>query len=300
MPVIGFLNSLSSDYFKPYLAAFRQGLKQIGYVEGQNVAIEYRWADGQYDRLPALATDLVQREVAVIAATGGDPSALAAKRATGSIPIVFNVAEDPVNIGLVTSLNRPGSNMTGVSILTTSLEAKRLELLHELIPTAVTIGVLRNPKFSEAATQSRILEAAARSLARRVRILDATSDRDIEDAFGTLVQEHAGALLIASDPSFVIRREHIVALAARYAIPTVYFIREFVTVGGLMSYGSSLYGSYRQMGIYAGRILKGEKPADLPVVQPTKFELVINLTTAKTIGIQIPPTLLVAADEVIE
>jgi putative tryptophan/tyrosine transport system substrate-binding protein len=298
IPVIGFLNSLSSDW--PYLAAFREGLKEIGYVEGQNVAIEYRWAEGHYDRLPGLAADLVRRQVALIAATGGDPSALAAKSATTTIPIVFNVAEDPVKAGLVTSLNRPGGNMTGVSMLTAAMDEKRLELLHELVPRAAVIVVLVNPNFSEAGTESRIVDAAARVLNRQIQILNASNDRDIDVAFAALAQQHVGALLVASDPFFFTRREQLVALAARHAIPTIYFVREFVVAGGLMSYGANFATLYRQLGVYAGRIIRGEKPADLPVVQPTKFEFVINLKTAKSLGLAIPPSLLALADEVIE
>jgi putative tryptophan/tyrosine transport system substrate-binding protein len=297
IPVIGLLNSLSADW--PFGVAFRQGLKEMGYVEGQNVVIEYRWAEGHYDRLPELAADLVRRQVAVIAATGGDPSALAAKAATTTIPIVFNVAEDPVKAGLVTSLNRPGGNMTGVSLLTGALEGK-LELLHELVPGAAVIAVLLNPNFMEAGTQSRIVDTAARTLNRQIQILNVSNDRDIDVAFTGMDQQRAGALLVASDPFFFIRREQLVALAARHAVPTIYFVREFVMAGGLMSYGTNFADLYRQLGVYAGRILKGEKPADLPIVQPTKFELVINLKTAKALGLEVPQSLLARADEVIE
>jgi putative tryptophan/tyrosine transport system substrate-binding protein len=299
-PVLGFLNSLSAESFAANLAAFQKGLEETGYVEGQNIVIEYRWAEGHYDRLPTLAADLVQRHVDVIAATGGDPSALAAKAATTTIPIVFNVAEDPVKDGLVASLNRPGGNMTGVSILTTLLEAKRLELLHELIPQAATIGVLVNPSFSEAETQLRVLRTAASRLGQSMLVLNAASEREIAPAFAELTQHRIDALLVASDPFFFIVREEIIALAARYAVPTIYFLREFAVAGGLMSYGTRLFDAYHQMGVYTGRILKGEKPADLPIVQPTKFELVINLKTAKALGLSVPQKLQVAADDVIE
>jgi putative tryptophan/tyrosine transport system substrate-binding protein len=299
MPVIGFLNSLSAERW-PYMAAFRQGLKEAGYVEGQNVSIEYRWADGHYDRLPALAVDLVRRRVDLIAATGGDPSALAAKAATTTTPIVFNVAEDPVKDGLVASLNRPGGNMTGVSILTASLEAKRLELLHELIPNAAVIGVLVNPNFSEAETQLKVVQAAANKLGRQIRVLNVSTEREIDPAFAELIQHPIDALLVVSDPFFFAVREKLIALAARHTVPMIAFIREFTVAGGLMSYGTRLSDAYRQMGVYSGRILKGDKPADLPIVQPTRFELVINLKTAKALGISVPQTLQVAADEVIE
>jgi putative tryptophan/tyrosine transport system substrate-binding protein len=299
-PVLGFLNSLSAESFAANLAAFQKGLEETGYVERQNIVIEYRWAEGHYDRLPTLAADLVQRHVDVIAATGGDPSALAAKAATTTIPIVFNVAEDPVKDGLVASLNRPGGNVTGVSILTTLLEAKRLELLRELIPQAATIGVLVNPSFSEAETQLRILRTAASRLGQSMLVLNAASEREIAPAFAELTQHRIDGLLVASDPFFFIVREEIIALAARYAVPTIYFLREFAVAGGLMSYGTRLFDAYHQMGVYTGRILKGEKPADLPIVQPTKFELVINLKTAKALGLSVPQKLQVAADDVIE
>ncbi|TMJ36187.1 MAG: ABC transporter substrate-binding protein [Alphaproteobacteria bacterium] len=297
--VIGFLNSLSADRW-PYLGAFHQGLKEAGYVEGQNVSIEYRWADCHYDRLPALAVDLVRRRVDLIAATGGDPSALAAKAATTTTPIVFNVAEDPVKDGLVASLNRPGGNMTGVSILTASLEAKGLELLHELIPNAAVIAVLVNPSFAEAESQLKVVQVAAYKLGRQIRVLNVSSEREIDPAFAELVQHPVDALLVVSDPFFFAVREKLIALAARHAVPMIAFIREFTVAGGLMSYGTRLSDAYRQMGVYSGQILKGDKPADLPIVQPTKFELVINLRTAKTLGLQIPDRLLALADEVIE
>jgi putative ABC transport system substrate-binding protein len=299
-PVIGFLSSLSQEWFRPYLVAFHQGLKEVGYIESQNVAIEYRWAEGQYDRLPAMAADLVRRQVTVIAATAGNPSAVAAKAATATIPIVFNVAGDPVKEGLVSSLNHPGGNMTGVSILTTPLEAKRLELLHELFPNISAIAVLINPNFAESDTQLKVVKAAAQALGQHVLFLTATTKNDLDDAFAAIVNQQIGALLVLSDPFFVSQRQEIVALATRHAVPTIYFVREFAVVGGLMSYGTSLADAYHQMGIYTGRIVKGEKPGDLPVVQPTRFEFVINLKTAKALGLEIPPTLLARADEVIE
>jgi putative ABC transport system substrate-binding protein len=299
-PVIGFLNSLSREWWLAYLAAFHQGLKEAGYVDGQNVTIEYRWADGHYDRLPMLAADLVRRHVDLIVATGGNPSAIAAKAATTTTPIVFIVAGDPVKEGFVASLNRPGGNMTGVSIITTSLEAKRLELLHDLIPDAVKIAVLLNPNFSEAETELKVVQTAADKLGQQIRVLNAGSEAEIDRAFAELIQHRTNALLVASDPFFFGLRDKLVALAARYAIPAIYFVREFTVAGGLMSYGASLSDTYHQMGVYSGRILKGDKPADLPVVQPTRFELVLNLKTAKTLGLSVPQTLQVAAEEVIE
>jgi putative ABC transport system substrate-binding protein len=298
-PLIGFLNSLSREGWLAYLAAFHQGLKEAGYVDGQNVTIEYRWADGHYDRLPMLAVDLVRRHVDLIVATGGNPSALAAKAAT-TTPIVFIAAGDPVKEGFVASLNRPGGNMTGVSIITTSLEAKRLELLHDLIPDAVAIAVLLNPNFSEAETQLKVVQIAAERLGQQIRVLNAGSEAEIDRAFAELIQHRTNALLVASDPFFFGVRDKLVGLAARYAIPTIYFVREFTMAGGLMSYGASLSRTYHQMGVYSGRILKGDKPADLPVEQPTRFELVLNLKTAKALGLSVPQTLQVTAEEVIE
>jgi putative tryptophan/tyrosine transport system substrate-binding protein len=300
VPVIGFLNSASPGAFAPYVAAFLQGLKDTGYVEGQNLAIEYRWAAGQYDRMPALAADLVSRQVAVIVTTGGEPSALAAKAATATIPIVFNIGGDPVKLGLVARLNRPGGNATGVSLLTSALEAKRLGLLHELMPKAALIAVLVNPNFQQAESQSREVQEAARTIGQQILILKASNEREVEKAFATLVQQRADALAVAADPFFTNRRGQLVALAARYAVPAIYEWREFAMAGGLMSYGPSLTGAYRQVGIYTGRVLKGSIPGDLPVVQPTTFELVINLKTAKALGLEVPPTLLARADEVIE
>jgi putative tryptophan/tyrosine transport system substrate-binding protein len=297
-PVIGFLNSLSRERWLDYLASFHRGLSEEGYVEGQNVTVEYRWAEGHYDRLPALATDLVRQHVDLIVATGGNPSTVAAKGATSNIPIVFIVAGDPVKEGLVVSLNRPGGNMTGVSIITTSLEAKRLELLHELVPAAA-VAVIVNPDFSEVETQLKVVQTAADRLGLQIRILNARNEAEVDRVFAGFTSER-NALLVASDPIFFALRDRLVALAAQYSIPAMYFVREFTVAGGLISYGASLSDTYRQMGVYSGRILKGDKTADLPVVQPTKFELVLNLKTAKVLGLSVPQTLQVAAEEVIE
>ena len=280
------------------MPAFRQGLAEAGYVEGQNVAIEYRWAGYQFDRLPALADDLVRRKVVVIAATGGPAAALAAKAATATIPIVFTSGADPIALGLVASLNRPGGNITGVSLLYAELGAKRLGLLRELTPKADAIGFLVNPNFLEGQTQLR--EVVARASGQQLIILNASSDSEIDLAFTTLVQRKAGGLAVASDPYFNSQRGRIIALAARHAIPAMYFDRAFVAAGGLMSYGASIQDMYRAAGVYGGRILKGEKPADLPVQQPNKFELAINLNTAKTLGLDVPLHLQQIADEVIE
>jgi putative ABC transport system substrate-binding protein len=299
MPVIGYLG-LSFDGTQPLQAAFRQGLKETDHIEGKNVSIEYRWAGGQYDRLPELAADLVHRQVAVIYATVGVQGALAAKAATTTIPIVFSNGSDPVKFGLVASLNRPGGNITGISFFTAELEAKRLGLLHELVPRATMIGVLLNATNPNAENQSRDLKEAARTLGLQLHIVSIGGERDFDSAFATIVQKHAGALLVASDPFFFTSRRQLVALAARYAIPAMYDFRAYVEAGGLASYSTDLVDAGRQAAIYVGRILNGEKPADLPVIQSSKFELVINLRTAKALGLDVPLGMSAAADEVIE
>jgi ABC-type uncharacterized transport system substrate-binding protein len=300
VPVVGFLNSGSPEsvFFANMANAFREGLNDTGYVDGRNVTIDYRWAQGQYDRLPVMAAELVRRQVAVISA-GGPPAAMAAKAATATIPIVFTVGDDPVKLGLVASFSRPGGNATGVNVITDELETKRLGLLHELVPTA-TIAVLLNPNRPAIDIKSRDVQAAARAIGTQIHLLNASSESEIDAAFATLFQLGAGGLLVGSDPFFTVRREQLVALAARHAIPSIYDDRQFTLAGGLISYGVSFPGLYRQAGIYVGRILKGEKPADLPVVRPTKFELTINLKTAKTLGLSLAPGILAIADEVIE
>ena len=298
IPVIGFLDGQSFDLH--LMTAFRQALKDAGYIEGRNVAIYFRSADGQTDRLVTLAGDIVGRRVAVIVTAGGGAAALAVYAATTTIPIVFVSGVDPVTSGLVMSLNRPGSNATGVYIFQQVLEGKRLELLHGLVPAAALISVLLNPTNANFQPQLRGVQDAARALGQQVSILSASTERDIELAFATVTKSGAGALLVGSDPFFNSERDQVVALAARHAIPAIYEAREFATAGGLASYGTSLADAYRQAGIYAGRILRGEKPADLPIVQPTKFELVINLKTAKALGLGVPLGLSSSADEIIE
>ena len=298
--VIGFLSNLSPDPILRPLAAFRRALQEAGYVEGQNIVIEFHWAEGRNHRLPELAANLVRRQVAAIVATGGGVSALAAKAATGTIPIVFSTATDPVQLGLVASLNQPGGNATGVFVLANSLEAKRLGLLHEMVPQAARIALLVNPQAPGADTQFEEAQAAARTLSQEIVVVKASSEADLDAAFAILSQVGTEALLVAADPFFNSRREHLIALSARYIIPAIYEFREFPLAGGLMSYGTNLASAYHQVGVYTAKILRGETPANLPVVQPTIFEMVINLKTAKALGVEVPPTLLARADEVIE
>jgi putative ABC transport system substrate-binding protein len=300
MPVIGVLNSAAAEPIAPLLAAFRRGLGEAGYVEGQNLAIEYRLAEGRYERLPTLAAELVGRRVAVIATGGGTVSALAAKNATSTIPVVFVCDDDPVKIGLVASIRRPGGNVTGIHQLTSGLEAKRMGLLHELVPNVKAMAVLVNPDYPDADTQIREVQEAARTLGLQLHILKARSEPDFDTAFATIVQQRAGALLVASDPFLFSRREQLVALAAHHALPAIYQFRQNAVVGGLMSYGTRITDSYHQVGVYTGRILKGAAPSDLPVVVSTRFEFVINLKTASALGIEVPPGLSSLADEVIE
>jgi putative tryptophan/tyrosine transport system substrate-binding protein len=300
MPVIGFLGLASPGPFAPFVAAFHQGLGEAGYVEGQNVAIEYRWAEGSYDRLPALASDLVGRKVDVIAASGGAASALAAKSLTSTIPIVFIGVRDPVGNGLVTSFARPGGNLTGFNFFGAELTPKRLELLSELVPQARVIALLVNPNSPDAEFTMRGMQGSADAKGVKLQILKAGTESEIDAAFISLVELQAGGLVVGTDAFFNSRREELVALAARHAVPAIYEWREFAAAGGLISYGTSLSGIWRQFGIYVGRILKGAKPADLPVQQPTTFELVVNLNTAKALGLTIPHSMLMLADEVIE
>jgi putative ABC transport system substrate-binding protein len=300
IPVIGFLSSRSPDESAHLVTAFHQGLAEGGFVEGQNVAIEFRWARGQYDLLPTLAADLVSRRVNVLTTVGGEPSALAAKRATSTIPIVFGSGSDPVSVGLVESWNRPGGNATGIAFLTTQMEPKRLGLLRDLLPGAHLVGVLLNPSFPPAARQLQDIEEAARTIDQRIVVVKAATDDELDAAFATLLKEGTGALLVCADPYFDTRRERIVALAQQHRLPAIYQFREFVLAGGLLSYGISITDAYRQYGVYTAKILKGAKPADLPVLQPTKFELVINLKTARALGVKISDNLLSLADEVIE
>jgi putative ABC transport system substrate-binding protein len=300
MPVIGFLSTRASDDGATLFAGFRRGLAEYGYVEGQNVAVEYRWADGHYDRLPALAAELARRPVTIFVTAGGERAALAAKLATTTIPIVFVVGSDPVRLGLVASFNRPGGNITGVHILSETLEAKRLGLLHELVPQATTVGILINPNLSTAIVQLSDIQEAARAIGLQTHALQASTDPEIKTAFESVALNRIPALVVAADPFFNARRDKLVALSVKYSVPTMYQFREYALAGGLISYGATLTDAYRQAGIYAARILRGEKPADLPVQQPTKFELVINLGTAKALGLDVPPSLLARADEVIE
>jgi putative ABC transport system substrate-binding protein len=298
LPVVGFLHLASAGSFVQFLAAFRQGLNEAGYIEGQNVAIEYRWAEGQHERLPGLAAELIGRRVAVIVAGGGDRPVQAAKAATTTIPIVFTGTDDPVGFGYVASFNRPGGNITGVSLFTSQLEAKKFALLRELAPTLPRIAMLVNPNNRTVETDVSDVQAAA--IGQQIDVLRAANEREIDQAFRTMAQQRSDALLVAHDPFFNSRREQLVTLAAYLAIPAIYEFREFVVAGGLMSYGTKLTDNYRLAGLYAGRILKGANPAELPVQQPTRFELVINLKTAKALKLEIPPKLLALADEVIE
>jgi putative tryptophan/tyrosine transport system substrate-binding protein len=300
VPVIGFLSGALPGAYAPFAAAFHKGLKEAGYAEGVNAAIEYRWAEGEVGRLPALAAELLRKQVAVIVATGGVSSALAAKAATTMIPIVFLAADDPVKLGLVANLGRPGGNATGVNFLVAELGSKQLGLLHELVPAAVLVGLLVNPGSPPTESAITDVTAAASAIGLQIDVVRASNSREIEAAFGTLVRNRADALVVGPDPFFASRRLQLATLATRHAIPAVYNIREYAEAGGLMSYGTSQTEAYRQVGIYTGKILKGEKPADLPVMQSTKFELVINLPTAKALGIEVPPMLLARADEVIE
>jgi putative ABC transport system substrate-binding protein len=300
MPVIGWLSSRSPGESKHLVDAFRSGLQTLGYVEGKNVAIHFRWAEGQYDRLPAMAAELVREKIAVLATLGGEPSALAAKAATSTIPIVFNVGGDPVKAGLVASLNRPGGNATGVSLLTFAPEAKRLGLLHEVVPNTEVIGALINPNYQGAEDQWREVQDAARAIDRRVERALAASEQELEPAFEALVQKQVAALLVTADPFFNTRRDRIVALAAQFKLPTMYQFRDYAVAGGLMSYGISISDGYHQVGVYTGQVLKGAKPADLPIQQSIRFEFVINTKTAKALGLSIPDKLLALADEVVE
>lgn len=299
VPVVGFLNSGRPGPFAHLVTAFRQGLAEAGYVEGRNVAIEYRWAEGDYDRLPALAAELLQRRVDLIVASGGENAALAAKTASSTVPIVFAIGGDPVAAGLVASLNRPGGNLTGLTQYTGQLEAKRLGLLREVLPAATHIGLLVNPRFALAPSSVQAAEAAAVQTGVRIAVLSASADHELEPAFARLVQQRLEALIVASDPFFNTRRAVLVALARRHRVPAIYEFREFVEAGGLMSYGADLAHGYRQVGAYAGRVLMGVRPADLPVLQPTRFELSVNLGTARGLGVTIPPSVLVQADRLV-
>ena len=300
MPVVGFLSGRSPGEAASAVDAFRQGLGEIGYIEGQNVTIEYRWAEGHYDRLPALAAELVARQVAVIAATGGEASGLAAKAATATIPIVFTMGGDPVELGLVVSLNKPGGNVTGVTFIVGDIATKRLGLLRQLVPNATTIAMLVNPNYPATSAEVRDVQAAARTIGLEIDLLPASTSREIDAALATFVRKRPDALFVGGDPFLLGQRDQIASLAAHHAVPTTYPQREYVDAGGLMSYGTSVPKGYRQAGLYAGRILRGTKPAELPVLQPTNLELAINLKTAKALGLDVPDRLLAIADEVIE
>jgi putative tryptophan/tyrosine transport system substrate-binding protein len=300
MPVIGFLGAPSPNIYEQYTAAIRQGLQETGFVEGQNVAVEYRWAESQFDRLPELAMDLVTKRVAVIVTIGGTPVVVAAKAATSTIPIVFMVASDPVQLGLVASLNRPGGNITGVAMMGVELEAKRLELIRELVPNAALIGMLVNPANPQAEFQLRAIKEMARTIGQQVVFLYASTRIELETAFANLVRMQADALLVGQDTFVFSEREMVVVLAERHRVPAIFPWRECIDLGGLLSYGTDLKDVYRQTGVFVGNVLKGGKPAEMPVQQPTKFELVINLKTAKALGLTIPETLLATADEVIQ
>src|SRR5262245_33830924 len=300
MQVVGWLSARSPGEAESVLKAFLQGLGEAGYFEGKNVAIEYRWAEGHYDRLPALAADLVQRQVAVIAATGGEPSLLAAKAATTSIPIVFTAGGDPVEAGLVASLNQPGGNVTGTTIMGVEMGPKRLDLIRQLVPTATSVAILLNPKFPLGSAEARDVQGATRSLGMRFDVLFASTEGEIDAAFTDIVRQKTGLLIVATDPFLLGQRDQLVGLAARYAVPTMYFLREIAEAGGLMSYGPDIANGYRQAGVYTGRILGGAKPTTLPVWRPTHFLLIFNLKTAKMLGLEIPDKLLALADEVIE
>ena len=299
LPIIGFLYARSPENSSAQLTAFHKGLAESGYVDGQNIKIEYRWARGKYDQMPSLAADLVRLPATLIMA-GAEPSALAAKAATSSIPIVFVVGTDPVKLGIVASYNRPGGNATGLQIFTTSLEAKRLNLLHEVLPHDAIIGILQNPKFPYAQDQLAQIQVAAKGLGQRIEVLRASTPAEIDDAFATVARDHLAALSVTADPFFDTRRDQLVTLAAQQAVPVIYQFRQYTAAGGLMSYGINLPDAYRQAGVYVSRILKGEKPSELPVLEPDKFEFVINLKTAKALGLTIPSGVLAIADEVIE
>ncbi|MGA8158019.1 MAG: ABC transporter substrate-binding protein [Rhodoplanes sp.] len=300
MPVLGFMSARSPEESKYVLAAFHKGLEEGGFVDGRNVRIEYRWGRGNYSRMPAIAAELVNLRVNVLTATGGDASARAAKAATSAIPILFVIGGDPIEAGLVKSFNHPGGNATGFVIFSGDMEAKRLDLLRDIVPGVSVFGVLVNPNFQPAVRQLRDIEAVAPRIGRRIFIAKATTDTELDDAFAALVRERVGALAVASDPFFDTRRARIIAFAAKHKLPAIYQFRSYAVDGGLISYGPSITDAYQQVGIYSGRVLKGAKPADLPVLQPTKFDFVINLKTAKALGLTVPPMLLALADEVIE